>query len=75
MITSDTLMTTAEAAGTLGIKAATLRKWRHLGRGPRFVRYGDGSGGRCFYRVRDIDQWLGERTFRSTADATVNGPK
>ena len=75
MITSDTLMTTAEAAGVLGIKAATLRKWRHLGRGPCFVRYGSGAGCRCYYRVRDITQWVDERTFRSTADATVRGPR
>ena len=75
MITNDTLMTTAEAASVLGIKAATLRKWRHLGRGPCFVRYGSGSGGRCYYRVRDINQWVDERTFRSNAHATVNGPR
>ena len=74
-MTSATLMTTAEAAHLLGIQAATLRKWRHLGRGPSFVRYGGGAGGRCYYRVSDITQWLDRRTFRSTADATVNGPR
>lgn len=75
LITNSTLMTTAEAARVLGIKAATLRKWRHLGRGPCFVRYGSGAGGRCYYRVGDITQWLDERTFRSTAEATVRGPR
>jgi len=75
MITSDTLMTTNEAAQVLGIKSATLRKWRHLGRGPCFVRYGTGAGGRCYYRVRDVRQWIDERTFRSTAEATVRGPR
>ncbi len=74
-MTSATLMTTAEAARFLGIQSATLRKWRHLGRGPCFARYGAGAGGRCYYRVSDVTRWVDERTFRSTADATVRGPR
>ena len=72
-MTTKILINTAQAARILGIRAATLRKWRHLGRGPCFVRYGHGSGGRCYYRMQDITQWVDERTFRSTADATVRG--
>ncbi len=70
---SATLVTTANAAQLLGIQAGTLRKWRHLGRGPSFVRYGSGAGARCFYRLCDLTHWLDERTFKSTADATVRG--
>jgi predicted site-specific integrase-resolvase len=70
-MTSEPLMTNAEAAKLLGIRSATLRKWRHLGRGPRFVRYGSGAGARCYYQVTDIKEWLQERTFRSTAEASV----
>jgi predicted site-specific integrase-resolvase len=70
-MTSEPLMTTAQAAKLLGIRPATLRKWRHLGRSPRFVRYGQGPGARCYYQVKDIKEWLEERTFRSTAEESV----
>jgi hypothetical protein len=33
-------MTERAAAGRLGLTAATLRAWRHQGRGPAFVRLG-----------------------------------
>ena len=33
-------MTERIAAGRLGLTAATLRAWRHQGRGPAFVRLG-----------------------------------
>lgn len=61
------------AAQVLGIQAATLRKWRHLGRGPSFVRYGAGAGARCYYRVCDISEWIAKRTFHSTAATTGRG--
>ncbi len=32
------LLTTAEVAKILGVKPATLANWRHLHRGPEFVR-------------------------------------
>jgi len=70
-MTTESLIPTAQAAQLLGIRSATLRKWRHLGRGPRYVRYGRASGGRCYYRLADITDWLSERTFRSTTEATV----
>lgn len=33
-------LTETEAAARLGLKVATLRAWRHQGRGPAFVRLG-----------------------------------
>ena len=33
-------LTEADAAARLGLKVATLRAWRHRGRGPAFVRLG-----------------------------------
>ena len=33
-------LTECEVAKQLGLSVATLRAWRHRGRGPRFVRFG-----------------------------------
>ena len=33
-------MNETEAADRLGLSVATLRAWRHRGKGPRFVRFG-----------------------------------
>ena len=33
-------VTEVEAAARLGLKVATLRAWRHQGRGPAYVRLG-----------------------------------
>jgi excisionase family DNA binding protein len=33
-------LTEGEVAEQLGLSVATLRAWRHRGRGPRFVRFG-----------------------------------
>ena len=37
---STNAFTETEAAQHLGLSIATLRAWRHRGRGPRFVRFG-----------------------------------
>lgn len=43
-----------EAAQMLGVSVAALRRWRHEGRGPIFVRME-----RCVgYRVADLDKFL-----------------
>ena len=46
-------LTEADAAARLHVKGATLRAWRHQGRGPAFVRYGRAVR----YLVRDIDEF------------------
>jgi excisionase family DNA binding protein len=33
-------LTESQVAEQLGLSVATLRAWRHRGRGPRFVRFG-----------------------------------
>lgn len=38
--TSNTLLTTREAAHRLGLAAGTLQNWRIRGQGPAFVRLG-----------------------------------
>ena len=57
---TDTSTQTAEpltevgAAGRLGLKVATLRAWRHQGKGPAFVRLGRAIR----YLPSDIDGFL-----------------
>jgi excisionase family DNA binding protein len=59
--TTDTAATAAhqpmpesEAASRLGLKVATLRAWRHQGRGPAYVRLGRAVR----YLASDIDDFL-----------------
>lgn len=65
-----TLLSTSAAADRLGLKPQTLRLWRLRGCGPAYIRL-SGSTGRCGYRPADIDRWLADRTFTSTAAETV----
>ena len=51
------MLTSKEAAELIGIKPATLRQWRYLGRGPAYVKFG-GDLGRCMYRRQDVDRWI-----------------
>jgi transposase-like protein len=69
--TYDPSLSSSEAARVLGVKAQTLRKWRLLGHGPRFVRLGASLKSRAVYRPADIDTWLAARTFNSTTEETV----
>ena len=47
-------LTESDAACRLGLKVATLRAWRHQGRGPAFVRLGRAIR----YIPADIDEFL-----------------
>jgi predicted site-specific integrase-resolvase len=47
-------MTERAAAGRLGLTAATLRAWRHQGRGPAFVRLGRAVR----YLPDDVNEYL-----------------
>lgn len=56
--------TEAEAAGYLGLKVYTLRKWRREGSGPEYIR----CGARLIrYMQADINGWLVQRKFHSNA--------
>ena len=61
----DTLLTTPEVAGRLGVAEITVRKWRVYGTGPRFIR----CGGSVRYRAADIEAWVSSRTVSSTSEA------
>lgn len=47
-------LTEIEAALRLGLKVATLRAWRHQGRGPAYVRLGRAIR----YLAVDVDEFL-----------------
>ena len=48
------LLTISEAAELVRAPVATLRYWRHLGRGPRSFRLGR----RVLYRRDDLRAWI-----------------
>ncbi len=60
-------LSNAEAAEYLGLKAATLNKWRVYGAGPPFLKVGR----LIRYRKSDLDAYLAGRLVRSTAEAAA----
>ena len=62
-------LTQAQAAEYLHISERTLERLRHEGLGARFRK----AGRRVLYKPEDLDSWLNERTFVSTAEARANG--
>ena len=63
-VTSPFLDTQAVADYLGGLKKTTLERWRSVGGGPVFYKL----GGRCFYRLEDLDAFAHEGRRRSTAD-------
>ena len=49
----------------LGPFAKTLERMRNAGSGPRFAK----AGKKILYRLHDVEAWLEERSFSSTAEA------
>ncbi len=68
-VSHDQLMTETEAARLLGLKVATLRRWRWAGKGPRFLKL----GGAVRYDQGDLTAFIeaGRRT--STSDPGPEG--
>jgi predicted site-specific integrase-resolvase len=58
-------LTEVEAAGRLGLKVATLRAWRHQGRGPAFLRLGRAIR----YLPSDLDEFLQANRHGQTTDS------
>ena len=52
----DQLLSDIEAALVIGLKTATLRKRRLLGRPPTYLKVGR----KCLYRLRDLQEYLRE---------------
>ncbi len=58
-----TLLTDRHVAEQLGISPLTLARWRYEGRGPVFLKIGKAIR----YRQADVDAWLANQVFPSTA--------
>jgi len=58
-------LTELEAAARLGLKVATLRAWRHRGRGPTYLRLGRAIR----YLSRDLDEFVQANRHGPTADS------
>jgi hypothetical protein len=58
-------LTEDECAAYLRVSKRTLQRWRVLGTGPRFAKYGT----RVIYDGWDVDQWSDSNTFQSTSEA------
>lgn len=65
-----------EAAAYVDLAPSTMKLNRHLGRGPKFIKLGDGKNAAVRYRRGDLDAWLAEREFSSTSEysAAVRAP-
>jgi hypothetical protein len=64
-------MATKAAATYCGLHEDTLRKMRTTGGGPRYARV----GAAIRYDIRELDRWMAERTFASTADEAAGGAR
>jgi hypothetical protein len=61
---TNELMTAADIEREYCIKANTLRDWRYLGKGPEYIKLGDGRRGHVLYKRAVIEQWLEAQTVR-----------
>ena len=59
-------LTTAEAALHLDLSPTTLEKYRTVGGGPKFRKFGR----LVKYKIADLDAWGDSRTCESTSDDT-----
>jgi len=60
-MTGDELLTTKQVEADYGIKAPTLRYWRHASVGPASFTLGPGIRGRVVYRRSEIERWIAEQ--------------
>lgn len=61
------ILSSAEAAALIGITPGTLKWWRHLGKGPRFVKLGEAKQAGVAYVEADVLEWRDQRTFAGTS--------
>jgi predicted DNA-binding transcriptional regulator AlpA len=66
---NDEYLDTNELAELTKTKPQTWRKKRWRGDSPPFVKLGN----RVLYRRSDVEQYLAERTFNNTSEATFRG--
>lgn len=59
--TAERPLTREQAAEYLGMSPVTLACWAARGYGPAYCRSGN-TRGRVWYRTRDLDAWLEQRS-------------
>ena len=59
------LLTETEAGKIIGFSPRTLQRWRVDGNGPKFLRI---SPRAIRYLREDLDEWIRERSCRSTSE-------
>jgi hypothetical protein len=57
-------LTQSQAAAHLNLSPRTLEKYRVIGGGPKFRKFGT----RVRYTLRDLNEWAAARTCESTSD-------
>lgn len=67
----DNYYATRELAKRLKVEPQTVRKWRLVGRGPRYTRLGTGLKARVVYSEMAVQEWLDKREFHSTTEETA----
>ncbi len=55
--TTERLLNEHEVASLIGLSVASVRRWRLLKQGPRFLKI----GAAVRYRPEDVSAWLGSR--------------
>jgi len=73
MSVPDNLLSNQETAELLGIKPATLEIWRHRGKGPVFVKFGEKSQAPVRYRRSEVTRWIEAQSFASTSGYSPAG--
>ena len=64
-----TALTEREVAEQLGLSIATLRAWRHRGKGPRFLRLGRSVR----YLPADVDEFVRASAVDTQSDSSSDG--
>lgn len=64
---SAKVLNTDEAAILIGVTPGTLKWWRHIGKGPKFIKFGTAKQAGVGYELTDIDEWKAQRKFASTS--------
>jgi predicted DNA-binding transcriptional regulator AlpA len=55
---SNELLTPPQVAKLLQVHPATLANWRHQGKGPAYVRLGNGPRKMVRYPSQAVDAWI-----------------
>lgn len=61
------LLTTEEAAELLRMSPRTLARFRCEGKGPMFLKPGNGRRAKVLYDHRDLEKWVNKK-FQSTSE-------